>query len=251
MLEDNVKVGLTFDDVLLLPAKSDILPGEVDVSAQLTQNIRINSPIVSAAMDTVTEAGLAIAIAREGGIGFIHRAMSVKSQVIEVDKVKKSESGMIVDPITMKPDEKIANALKIMAKYRISGVPITKNKKLVGILTNRDLKFETDLKQKASAVMTKKNLITAGEGITLEEAKKIVEFSKYSPVGKRGYGMRQSLPKFGPFKDKSDYLHKANEETTILIQVESSISAENIDEIISLNDGLVFYAGSAHVYNGL
>jgi len=178
MLEDNVKVGLTFDDVLLLPAKSDILPGDVDVSTQLTRNIRINSPIVSAAMDTVTEAKLAIAIAREGGIGFIHRAMSVKSQVTEVDKVKKSESGMIVDPITMKPDEKISNALDIMAKYRISGVPITKNKKLVGILTNRDLKFETNLKQKASDVMTKKNLITAGEGITLDEAKKILHKHK-------------------------------------------------------------------------
>jgi len=178
MLEDNVKVGLTFDDVLLVPAKSDILPGDVDVSTQLTQNIRINLPIVSAAMDTVTEASLAIAIARAGGIGFIHRAMSVKSQVIEVDKVKKSESGMIVDPITMNPDERISNALAIMAKYRISGVPITKNNKLVGILTNRDLKFETDLSQKASAVMTKKNLITAGEGITLDEAKKILHEHK-------------------------------------------------------------------------
>ena len=178
MLEDNVKIGLTFDDVLLVPAKSDILPGEVDVSTQLTQNIRINLPIVSAAMDTVTEASLAVAIAREGGIGFIHRAMSLKSQVIEVDKVKKSESGMIVDPITMNPDERISNALAIMAKYRISGVPITKNKKLVGILTNRDLKFETDLKQKAFEVMTKKNLVTAGEGITLDEAKKILHEHK-------------------------------------------------------------------------
>ncbi|UCH80355.1 MAG: IMP dehydrogenase [Nitrospiraceae bacterium] len=178
MLEDNVKVGLTFDDVLLIPAKSEILPGDVDVSTQLTQNIRINTPIVSAAMDTVTEASLAIAIAREGGIGFIHRAMSVKSQVIEVDKVKKSESGMIVDPITMKPEEKISKALAIMEKYRISGVPITKNRKLVGILTNRDLKFETHFQKKASEVMTRKKLVTASEGITLEDAKAILHKHK-------------------------------------------------------------------------
>ncbi len=119
MLEDNVKIGLTFDDVLLLPDKSDILPGDVDVSTQLTKNIRINVPIVSAAMDTVTEAKLAVAIAREGGMGIIHRAMSVAAQVVEVDKVKKSESGMIVDPITLQPEEKIYKALAIMEKYRI------------------------------------------------------------------------------------------------------------------------------------
>ena len=178
MLDDNVKIGLTFDDVLLVPAKSDILPGEVDISTQLTTHIRINAPIVSAAMDTVTEANLAIAIAREGGIGIIHRAMTVASQVAEVDKVKKSESGMIVDPITLQPDEKISKALAIMQKYRISGVPITKGQKLVGILTNRDLKFETNLNRKASEVMTRKGLITASEGITLEEAKEILHKHK-------------------------------------------------------------------------
>ena len=178
MLDENVKIGLTFDDVLLIPAKSDILPGEVDISTQLTRNIRINAPIVSAAMDTVTEANLAIAIAREGGIGFIHRAMSLASQVVEVDKVKKSESGMIIDPITLQPEEKISKALAIMEKYRISGVPITKGKKLVGILTNRDLKFETNWKKKASDVMTTKGLITAHEGITLEEAKEILHEHK-------------------------------------------------------------------------
>ena len=174
MLEDNVRIGLTFDDVLLLPAKSDILPAEVDISTQLTENIRINAPIVSAAMDTVTEAKLAISIAREGGIGIIHRAMSSASQAVEVDKVKKSESGMIVDPITLQPGAEISRALAIMEKYRISGVPITKDKKLVGILTNRDLKFETNWKKKASELMTKKGLITASEGITLEEAKEIL-----------------------------------------------------------------------------
>jgi IMP dehydrogenase len=170
MLNDDTKIGLTFDDVLLLPAKSNILPSDVDVSAQLTRSIRINTPIVSAAMDTVTEAKLAVAIAREGGIGIIHRAMPLESQVTEVDKVKKSESGMIVDPITLQPDRKISEALAIMKKYRISGVPITKGKKLVGILTNRDLKFETNFSKKASEVMTKKGLITAREGIKMEQA---------------------------------------------------------------------------------
>lgn len=178
MLEDNVKIGLTFDDVLLLPDKSDILPGDVNVSTQLTKNIRINVPIVSAAMDTVTEAKLAVAIAREGGMGIIHRAMSVAAQVVEVDKVKKSESGMISDPITLQPEEKIYKALAIMEKYRISGVPITKGKKLVGILTNRDLKFETDFQKKASEVMTQKGLVTARVGITLDEAKEILHKHK-------------------------------------------------------------------------
>ncbi len=178
MLEDSIKIGLTFDDVLLIPAKSDILPGEVDVSTWLTRNIKINVPIVSAAMDTVTEAKLAIAIAQEGGVGIIHRAMSVDAQATEIDKVKKSESGMIVDPITLGPDEKISKALAIMEKYRISGVPITKNKRLVGILTNRDLKFETNLQKKASEVMTRKRLVTAHEGITLDEAKEILHKHK-------------------------------------------------------------------------
>jgi IMP dehydrogenase len=174
MLEDNVKMGLTFDDVLLLPAKSKVLPAEVDVSTRFTKNIRINIPLVSAAMDTVTEAKLAIAIAREGGIGIIHRAMSIEAQAAEVDKVKKSESGMILDPITLPPDEKIFRALAIMERYKISGVPITKGRRLVGILTNRDLRFETDMQKRISEVMTKKGLITASEGTSLEEAQKIL-----------------------------------------------------------------------------
>lgn len=188
MLDDNVKVGLTFDDVLLLPAKSDILPGQVDISTSLTNNIKINTPIVSAAMDTVTEAKLAIAMAREGGIGIIHRAMPLKRQVMEVDKVKKSESGMITDPITLQPDEKIEKALEIMRKFRISGVPITKGRKLVGILTNRDLKFETNFQKKASAVMTKKGLITAIEGTSLEEAKAILHTHKIEKLPIVGKG---------------------------------------------------------------
>ena len=171
MLTDDLPLGLTFDDVLLLPAKSDVLPGEVDVSTNLTRNIRLNVPIISAAMDTVTDASLAIAIAREGGLGIMHRAMSPQKQAMEVDKVKKSESGMIVDPITIAPDAPISDAMVLMARYKISGVPVTTNGKLVGILTNRDLRFETNEKKRVSEVMTSENLKTAAVGTTLEEAK--------------------------------------------------------------------------------
>lgn len=174
MLPENLKESLTFDDVLLIPAESAVLPREVDISTYLTRSIKLNMPLISAAMDTVTEAQTAIAMAREGGIGIIHRNMSIAAQAAEVDKVKKSESGMIVDPITMDPDQKIYEALEIMKKYRISGVPITRNGKLLGILTNRDLRFETQLDQPVSAVMTKENLITAPVGITLEESKKLL-----------------------------------------------------------------------------
>lgn len=178
MLDDNVKIGLTFDDVLLIPAKSDVLPGEVDVSTRLTKNIKINTPIISAAMDTVTKAKLAIAIAREGGIGFIHRAMSIEDQTTEVDKVKKSESGMIVDPHTIGPDSKILKAREMMEKYHISGIPVIKGKKLIGIITNRDLKFQKNPNKKVSEVMTHKGLITAPEGFSLDEAKELFDKHK-------------------------------------------------------------------------
>ena len=174
MLQEKVPVGLTFDDVLLLPSKSNVTPKDVEVSTLLTRNVPMNIPIVSAAMDTVTEAGLAIAIAREGGIGIIHRAMSPERQALEVDKVKKSESGMIVDPITVTPETPISRALELMAHYRISGVPVTVKGKLVGILTNRDLRFETNLNKQVKEVMTKERLITAKENITLDEAKEIL-----------------------------------------------------------------------------
>ncbi|MBM4137722.1 MAG: IMP dehydrogenase, partial [Nitrospira sp.] len=174
MREDALPIGLTFDDVLLIPAKSDVLPGEVDLTTKLTRNIKINIPIVSAAMDTVTEANLAIAIAREGGIGIIHRAMSPERQASEVDKVKKSESGMILDPITIPPKALIAEALSLMEKYRISGIPVTEKGKLIGILTNRDLRFETQFSKSVSQVMTREKLITASVGTTLEKAKKIL-----------------------------------------------------------------------------
>ena len=174
MIEDDFTTALTFDDVFLLPGKSDILPKDVDVRTLLTRSIELNIPMVSAAMDTVTEYRTAISMAREGGIGVIHRNMSIESQVSEVDKVKKSESGMIVDPITMHPDQKIYEALEVMEKYRISGVPIVKEGKLAGILTNRDLRFETDLNRNIDSVMTKENLITATVGITMEESKKLL-----------------------------------------------------------------------------
>lgn len=174
MLDDNIPLGLTFDDVLLLPAKSDVVPIEVDTSTKLTRNITLNIPIVSAAMDTVTEAELAISIAREGGLGFIHRAMPAEKQAGEIDKVKKSESGMIIDPITISPNAPISEALLLMQRYKISGVPVTKKGKLVGIITNRDLKFETSLTKKVSEVMTHERLITAPVGTDLEKAKDIL-----------------------------------------------------------------------------
>ncbi len=178
MLPEKLKQGLTFDDVLLLPAKSGIVPSEVNLDTQLTRNIDLNIPLLSAAMDTVTESRTAIAMAQEGGIGIIHKNMDVTSQAGEVDKVKKSESGMIVDPITMHPDQKIHEALEQMKKYRISGLPITadgkRSGKLVGILTNRDLRFETQLDRKVSEVMTRENLVTVSEGIDLESAKSLL-----------------------------------------------------------------------------
>lgn len=179
MLDATVTEGLTFDDVLLVPAHSLILPRDVDISTRLTRKIPLNIPLVSAAMDTVTEARTAITMAREGGLGFIHKNLTIQQQALEVDKVKKSESGMIVDPITMRPNQKIRDALDMMAKYRISGVPITKaNGKLVGILTNRDLRFETDLDIPISERMTKKNLVTVPVGTTLEEAKEHLKHTR-------------------------------------------------------------------------
>jgi IMP dehydrogenase len=170
--------GLTFDDVLLEPALSVIMPSDVDVSTYLTPAIKLNIPILSAAMDTVTESKTAICLAQEGGIGTIHRNMSIEAQAHEVEKVKKSESGMIVDPITISPENKIADALDLMSRYHISGIPVTKGTKLVGIITNRDLRFETNLDRKVQNVMTKENLVTVKEGIGLEESKKILHKHK-------------------------------------------------------------------------
>jgi len=174
MVEDELPLGLTFDDVLLIPAYTEILPKKIDVSTQLTTSIRLNIPLISAAMDTVTGSRTAITMAQEGGIGIIHKNLSIEAQALEVDKVKKSESGMIVAPITIHPEQKLYEALEIMARYHISGVPVVKNDKLVGILTNRDLRFETNLNQQISKVMTKDHLIIAPIGTSLDEAKKIL-----------------------------------------------------------------------------
>lgn len=173
-MTETMPLGLTFDDVLLLPAYSEVLPKDVDISTKLTRNIVLKVPVISAAMDTVTEARLAISIAREGGLGIIHRAMPPEKQALEVDKVKKSESGMIIDPITISPDAMLSEAMQLMERYSISGVPVTLKGKLVGIITNRDLKFETDLTKKVSDVMTSQKLITAPVGTDLEEAKHLL-----------------------------------------------------------------------------
>ena len=173
--EKFVAEGLTFDDVLLIPAYSEVLPGDVDTSTWLTKRIRLNVPLVSAAMDTVTEARMAIAIAREGGFGVIHKNLGIEEQAGEVDKVKRSESGIIVDPIYLHPNDSVQDALDLMARYRISGVPIVNGEgRLVGILTNRDLVFEENFDQPIENVMTKENLVTAPVGTTLEEAKRIL-----------------------------------------------------------------------------
>ncbi len=174
MLDDTLEDALTFDDVLLLPRLSTLLPRDVDTSTNLTQKIRLQIPIISSAMDTVTESRTAICMAQEGGIGIIHRNMTIDRQVMEVDKVKKSESGMIVDPITIEPDQKVRDALELMNRYRISGVPVVKGRKLVGILTNRDLRFEDNLDQPVANVMTKENLVTVSASISLEESKKLL-----------------------------------------------------------------------------
>jgi IMP dehydrogenase len=174
MINFPVPEALTFDDVLLLPAKSDVVPALVDTTTRLTRNIELRVPMISAAMDTVTESRMAIAMAQQGGLGIVHRNLTIEQQASEVDKVKRSESGMIVDPITMSPDQKISEALELMRHYRISGVPITKNKKLVGILTNRDLRFETRTDVPISEVMTRENLITVPVGTTLNDAEAIL-----------------------------------------------------------------------------
>ncbi len=188
--EKFVKEGLTFDDVLLIPAKSDVTPNMIDTTTKLTKNISLNTPIMTAAMDTVTESKMAIAIAREGGIGIIHKNMSIEMQVDEVDKVKRSENGVIVNPFFLSPDDTVQNADGLMGKYKISGVPIVENGKLVGIFTNRDLRFISDPNQKIGEVMTKENLITAPVGTTLDQAQEILrrhKIEKLPLVDDNGY----------------------------------------------------------------
>src|SRR5438309_4742963 len=173
MLDPNLPLALTFDDVLLLPAESDVLPRQVDVSAQLTRNLRLQIPLVSAAMDTVTEARTAIAMAQAGGMGFIHKNLTPAQQALEVTKVKKYESGMVVDPVTIEPEARLYQALELMRQHDISGIPVTRKGRLVGIVTNRDLRFEKNLEQKVEEVMTR-DLITCREGISQDEAKELL-----------------------------------------------------------------------------
>ncbi len=174
MSQDSIHYAYTFDDVLLLPGASAVLPSEADLSTRLTRSISLNIPLLSSAMDTVTEADTAISLARQGGIGILHRNMTIEAQALEVEKVKKSESGMIIDPVTIGPEARIADVLQLMERYRISGIPVVEGKKLVGIVTNRDLRFETNLEQKVREVMTKDHLVTAHVGITLEDSKALL-----------------------------------------------------------------------------
>ncbi len=192
MTIEKIAVGLTFDDVLLVPSKSNVVPRDADVGTQLTKSIKINIPLVSSAMDTVTEAAMAIAIAREGGIGIVHRAMSLQRQALEVDKVKKSESGMIIDPITVSPDAPISDAMRLMEQYKISGVPVTVEGKLIGILTNRDLRFETKLTKRVSDVMTKERLVTAPVGTGIDEAKGLLHKYKIEklPIVDKNFNLK-------------------------------------------------------------
>jgi len=174
MAQNNIEYAYTFDDLLLMPGPSAVLPSEVDLSTRLTPRIRLNIPLLSSAMDTVTEADTAISLARQGGIGILHRNMTIPAQVLEAEKVKKSESGMIIDPVTIGPEESIAKILDLMERYRISGIPVVEGPRLVGIVTNRDLRFETNLEQKVKEVMTKDRLVTAPVGITLEDSKALL-----------------------------------------------------------------------------
>jgi len=173
-MPESINYAYTFDDLLLVPGPSAVLPSEVDLSTRLTPRIRLNIPLLSSAMDTVTEADTAISLARQGGIGILHRNMTIPAQVLEAEKVKKSESGMIIDPVTIGPEERIAKILDLMERYRISGIPVVEGQRLVGIVTNRDLRFETNLDQKVKEVMTKDRLVTAPVGITLEESKALL-----------------------------------------------------------------------------
>jgi IMP dehydrogenase len=229
--------ALTFDDVLLLPAESDVLPSQVDIRTRLTRNISLNIPIVSAAMDTVTDAGLAIAIAREGGIGFIHKNMGIEDQAAEVDRVKRSESGMITDPFTLGPEASVAQALELMARFKISGVPITDRAgKLVGILTNRDLRFNQRTDVPVSEVMTSENLITVPEGTTLEEAKGVLHEHRIEklPVVDKDFKLK-GLITVKDIKKKMEYPNACTDEKGRLrVGAAVGVSADTHDRVQAL-----------------
>jgi len=233
--------GLTFDDVLLLPQKSCVLPKNTDVSTFVTKTIKINIPIISAAMDTVTEARLAIAIAREGGLGFIHKNMSIEQQADQVDKVKRSEHGVIVDPFYLSPDDQLSDAVSLMNKYHISGVPITKHGKLVGIITNRDIRFETDFSKFIRDVMTRENLITAPEGTTLAQAKEILRKFKIEklPIVDDA-GMLKGLITIKDIEKAIKYPNSAKDQNgRLLAGAAVGITADTLERVEALKEAKV------------
>lgn len=228
--------GLTFDDVLLIPQKSEVIPRDIDLTTHLTQKIKLNIPLISAAMDTVTEAPLAIAIAREGGIGIIHKNMSIEQQKTEVDKVKRSEHGVIVDPFFLAPDNTLKDADNLMGRYKISGVPITENGKLVGIITNRDLRFETDYTKPIHMAMTKENLITAPEGTTLAEAQEILRRHKIEklPIVDKD-GMLKGLITIKDIEKAVRYPSSARDENgRLLAGAAIGVTADVLDRVEAL-----------------
>ncbi|MBD5636599.1 MAG: IMP dehydrogenase [Clostridia bacterium] len=236
-----VKEGLTFDDVLLIPEASDVLPAEVDLRTTLAKGINLNIPIVSAAMDTVTESRLAIAMAREGGMGIIHKNMSIEEQAKEVDKVKRSEHGVITDPFYLAPDNLVKDAISLMERYRISGVPITKDGKLVGILTNRDLRFETNYEQPISAVMTKDKLVTAPVGTSLDDAKNILgkhRIEKLPIVDEKGY--LKGLITIKDIEKSIQYPNSARDKHgRLLVGAAVGTAANTMDRVAALIDAKV------------
>ena len=236
-----VKEGLTFDDVLLIPEASDVLPAEVDLKTTLAKGIDLNIPIVSAAMDTVTESRLAIAMAREGGMGIIHKNMSIEEQAKEVDKVKRSEHGVITDPFFLAPDNLVKDAVSLMERYRISGVPVTKEGKLVGILTNRDLRFETNYEQPISAVMTKDNLVTAPVGTSLDDAKNILgkhRIEKLPIVDDKGY--LKGLITIKDIEKSIQYPNSARDKHgRLLVGAAVGTAANTMDRVAALIDAKV------------
>ncbi len=237
----SIREGITFDDVLLVPQASDVLPAEVDISTRLTNKIRLNIPLISAAMDTVTESRLAIAMAREGGVGIIHKNMSIEAQAAEVDRVKRSEHGVIVDPFFLSPEHTLADADALMGKYKISGVPITEGTRLVGILTNRDLRFELDFSKKIKEAMTHENLITAPEGTTLDEAQEILRRHKIEklPIVDRDFNLK-GLITIKDIEKAVQYPNSARDESgRLLAGAAIGATADVLDRCAALIDAKV------------
>ena len=253
----NLKIveGLTFDDVLLVPQKSDITPDMINLKTHITKDIELNIPLMSAAMDTVTESALAIAMAREGGIGIIHKNMTIERQALEVDKVKRSEHGVIVDPFYLSPNHLLSDAEELMGKYKISGVPVCEGGKIVGIITNRDLRFEEDYSRKIAEVMTKENLVTAPEGTTLEEAQEILRRHKIEklPIVDKN-GMLKGLITIKDIEKSVKYPNSAKDSTgRLLVGAAIGITQDVLDRaqaLINANvDLLVLDSAHGHSEN--